>query len=177
MHSKQGVSHIDHCVIPLYTLYFFGCKGVLMHLNCMLEDIVLLGTKLAHPKKQVFVLQFAVGEFDMVVFDPAAGNCAIYEIKHSAEAVPSQYHHLVDEKKCELTEHRYGPITSKYVLYRGNDMDTSHLDRSYFYPQTPQNLSTKSARAVENLSRPGAVVLSFWGHFGVKVTRLLPLFP
>ena len=93
----------------------------------MLEDIVLLETKLANPKKQVFVLQFAVGEFDMVVFDPIAGNCAIYEIKHSAEAVPSQYRHLIDDKKCELTEHRYGPITGKYVLYRGDDMDTNGI--------------------------------------------------
>ena len=32
----------------------------------MMEDAVLLETKLANPKKQVFVLQFAVGEFDMV---------------------------------------------------------------------------------------------------------------
>lgn len=93
----------------------------------MLEDIVLLETKLANPKKQVFVLQFAVGEFDMVVFDPNAGNCAIYEIKHSTEAVPYQYRHLIDEKKCELTEHRYGPITGKYVLYRGNNMDTNGI--------------------------------------------------
>ena len=50
-------------------------------------------------------------------------------------------------------------------------------DRSYFYLPTPQNLSTKSARTVENFNRPGAVVLPFWGHFGVKVTRLLPLLP
>ena len=54
-------------------------------------------------------------------------NCALYEIKHSAEAVPSQYRHLIDDKKCELTEHRYGPITGKYVLYRGNDMDTNGI--------------------------------------------------
>ena len=52
-----------------------------------------------------------------------------------------------------------------------------YADRSYFYLPTPQNLSTKSARMVENLNRPGAVVLPFWGHFGVKVTSLLPLFP
>lgn len=52
-----------------------------------------------------------------------------------------------------------------------------YADRSYIYPQTPQNLSTKSARAVENLNRPGAVILPFWGHFGVEVTRLLPLLP
>ena len=37
--------------------------------------------------------------------------------------------------------------------------------------------SAKSARAVEKFSRPGAVVLSFWGHFGVKVTGSLPLLP
>ena len=36
----------------------------------MMEEIVLLETKIAKPTKQVFQLQFAVGEFDMVVFDP-----------------------------------------------------------------------------------------------------------
>ena len=85
----------------------------------MLKDIVLLETKLATPKKQVFVLQFPVGEFDMVVFDPKAGSCRIFEIKHSEEAVPQQYRHLIDEQKCAQTEHRYGPITGKFVLYRG----------------------------------------------------------
>ena len=52
-----------------------------------------------------------------------------------------------------------------------------NTDRSYIDLPTPQNLSTKSARAVENFNRPGAVVLPFWGHFGVKVTRMLPLLP
>ena len=85
----------------------------------MLEDIVLLETKLRHPKKQVFVLQFPVGEFDMVVFDPEAACCQIYEIKHSEVAVPQQCRHLVDEEKCAQTEHRYGPITGKFILYRG----------------------------------------------------------
>ena len=85
----------------------------------MLEDIVLLETKLANLKKQVFVLQFPVGEFDMVVFDPEAGSCRIFEIKHSEEAVPQQYRHLIDAEKCAQTEHRYGPITGKFVLYRG----------------------------------------------------------
>ena len=89
----------------------------------MLEDIVLLETKLANPKKQVFVLQFPVGEFDMVVFDPEAGSCRIFEIKHSEEAVPQQYRHLIDEQKCAQTEHRYGPITGKIVLYRGESQE------------------------------------------------------
>lgn len=85
----------------------------------MIEDIVLLETKLANPKKEVFVLQFPVGEFDMVLFDPVTASCSIFEIKHSTEVVPSQYRHLIDEKKCADTEHRYGPITAKAVLYRG----------------------------------------------------------
>ena len=85
----------------------------------MLEDIVLLETKLVNPKKQVFVLQFPVGEFDMVMFDPEAGSCCIFEIKHSKEAAPQQYRHLTDAEKCAQTEHRYGTITGKFVLYRG----------------------------------------------------------
>lgn len=85
----------------------------------MMEDIVLLETKLANPRKQVFVLQFPVGEFDMVVFDPDAANCEIFEIKHSVEPVTAQYRHLVDPQKCADTEHRFGPIMAKTVLYRG----------------------------------------------------------
>ena len=92
----------------------------------MMEDIVLLETKLAFPKKEVFVLQFAIGEFDMVVFDPATSSCEIYEIKHSTEVVPQQYRHLIDEKKCADTEHRFGPITGKYVLYRGANLEAEN---------------------------------------------------
>ena len=55
----------------------------------------------------------------MVVFDPEAGSCQIFEIKHSEEAASQQYRHLSDEQKCAQTEHRYGPITEKFVLYRG----------------------------------------------------------
>jgi len=93
----------------------------------MMEDIVLLETALRNPKKQVFVLQFAVGEFDMVVFDPAAASCEVYEIKHSTEIVPEQARHLIDPKKCAMTEHRYGPITRKTVLYRGSTQDVDGI--------------------------------------------------
>ena len=102
----------------------------------MMEDIVLLETRLANPKKEVFVLQFPIGEFDMVVFDPAAASCEIYEIKHSAEAVPQQYRHLMDGQKCSDTEHRYGPITGKYVLYRGEN----RLDREIRYRNVEEYL-------------------------------------
>ena len=45
--------------------------------------------------------------------------CIRDRIKHSEEAAPQQYRHLIDEQKCAQTEHRYGPITGKFVLYRG----------------------------------------------------------
>lgn len=85
----------------------------------MMEDIVLLETKLTSQNCEVFRLQFAVGEFDMVVFDPEEESCRIYEIKHSTEVVPKQCRHLLDEQKCKDTEFRYGKITGKYVIYRG----------------------------------------------------------
>ena len=87
----------------------------------MMEEIILLETKMAYPDKQVFKLQFAIGEFDMVIADPASITTEIYEIKHSAEMVPEQYKNLVDEEKCQATEFRYGTITKKAVIYRGED--------------------------------------------------------
>jgi hypothetical protein len=86
----------------------------------MMEDIVLLETKLAHPNKEVFQLKFAVGEFDMVIHDPKTLTCQIFEIKYSKEVVSNQYRHLIDNEKCSETEHRFGRITDKIVIYRGD---------------------------------------------------------
>ncbi len=88
----------------------------------MMEDIVLLETKIANPNKQVFQLQFAVGEFDMVIADTANASCEIYEVKHSKECVKEQYRHLIDDDKLKKTEFRYGKIMRKVVVYRGEDL-------------------------------------------------------
>ena len=85
----------------------------------MLEEIVQLETKKANPDLEVFKLQFAVGEFDMVVYDPVNVCCKIYEVKHSKEKDPLQYRHLINEENCKQTEFRYGTILEKAVLYRG----------------------------------------------------------
>lgn len=89
----------------------------------MMEDIALLETRMAKPDKKVFKLQFAVGEFDMVVFDRETLTCEIYEVKYSKERVPEQYRHITDQKKCAVTRHRYGEITGRYVIYRGENTD------------------------------------------------------
>ena len=85
----------------------------------MMEEIVLLETKMARPDCRVFKLQFAVGEFDMVVANSEKATCEIYEIKHSEIVAKEQYRHLKDAKKCRDTEFRYGTIVSKNVIYRG----------------------------------------------------------
>ena len=92
----------------------------------MMEDIVLLETKLAKKDKHVFKLQFPIGEFDMVVQDPKTLSCEIYEIKYSKERACEQYRHINDEEKCAMTTHRYGNITGRFVIYRGEntEMDT-----------------------------------------------------
>ena len=97
----------------------------------MMEEIILLETKMANPNKHVFKLQFDVGEFDMVIADPSKLTCEIYEVKYSKEIVKEQYRHLTDEQKCAMTVHRYGDITGKYVIYLGPDSheeDISYLN-------------------------------------------------
>ncbi len=89
----------------------------------MMEDIILLETKIAKPDKKVFKLQFAVGEFDMVVFDQKTLTCQIYEVKYSKEQVPEQYRYITNEEKCAMTSHRYGEITGRYVIYRGDSAE------------------------------------------------------
>lgn len=78
--------------------------------------------KSADREHRVFKLQFAVGEFDMVIYNEKENCCEIFEIKHSGKQVPAQYRHLLDQEKCDKTEQRFGPIRGRYVLYRGEDV-------------------------------------------------------
>lgn len=99
----------------------------------MLEDIVLLEVCKAAPSAmEAFKFKFdAGGEFDMVIYDKASRNCRIYEIKHSTEVNEKQTLHLRDAEKCQIVEKRFGPISGKFVLYRGKD--TFAEDVQYLY--------------------------------------------
>lgn len=89
----------------------------------MLEDIVLLEVRKTAPSTmEAFKFKFdAGGEFDMVIYNKAGQNCRIYEIKHSTEVNEKQTIHLRDAEKCQIVENRFGPISGKFVLYRGKD--------------------------------------------------------
>ena len=79
--------------------------------------------KISLPQKTVCKVQFAVGEFDIVVHDKESLTRKIYEIKHSKEIAPEQYRHLVDEQNCSLTERSFGKI----VIYRGETMEVGNV--------------------------------------------------
>ena len=108
-----------------------------------------------------------VPDFPKIATQAASLDAALLEAKQQIQKALHQYKNRRfppnrNRSSCQTTACWY---SSKQV------------DRSYFYLPTPQNLSTKSARTVEIFNRPGAVVFPFWGHFGVKVTSLLPLLP
>ena len=51
----------------------------------------------------------------------------IYKIKYSTQVEEQTYQHLVDEQECAQTEHRFGTIKGKYVLYRGATQDVNGI--------------------------------------------------
>ena len=96
----------------------------------MLEDIVLMETLEVTPRpreifsgREVFKLQFESGEFDMVVRDLGTQTCRLFEVKHSKERADEQFRHLVDTDLLSRTEKAFGKISSRVVLYRGDDFD------------------------------------------------------
>lgn len=92
----------------------------------MLEDIVLLETmKAAGPEQRVFKLQFAAGEFDMVVYDKRKNRCAVFEVKHSEKTAPEQRRHLMNAENLSLTGKRFGEISRRCVLYQGQPLVTA----------------------------------------------------
>lgn len=120
----------------------------------MMEEIVLLeSSKALGSRYRVFKLQFAAGEFDMVIYDTEANQCGVYEIKHSEQAVPEQYRHLADPEKCRQTERRFGEITERCVLYRGLEQWTEdgvhYQNVETFLKQIPDEALRISQRPVE----------------------------
>lgn len=95
----------------------------------MLEDIVLLETyKAATRSEEVFKFKFDHGgEYDMVIYDKYKHTCRLFEIKHSTEIVERQMRYLRDDEKCKIVEARFGMITGRYVLYRGENRTVDNV--------------------------------------------------
>lgn len=89
----------------------------------MLEDMLHLETKAARPACEVFHLNMEKGAFEMVVADPKAGTCELYEIKHCNELSRAHAEYLLDDEICNAVAGRYGQITGKFVIYNGKTIN------------------------------------------------------
>lgn len=116
-----------------------ACEKILEEVRGrMMEDIVLLETARTRPKTQrAFKLTLSRSEIDMVISSSDTNTCEAYEIKHSTEIVPMQYHVLEDEESCAALEWRWGKITRKAILYRGK---SCKLDNGIEYQNVEEYL-------------------------------------
>ena len=116
----------------------------------MLEDIVLLETcKLASRNEEVFKFKFDQGgEYDMVIYDKQKNTCCLYEIKHSTEIVEKQTRYLRDDEKCKSVEAKFGMITGKYVLYRGENKTVDNVQ----YLNVEQFLCEEKSKRVSKIN-------------------------
>ena len=88
------------------------------------EDVVLLETKLAYPKRQknTVILHYSENGYNMVVYDKKDISCDVYRICRSNTVESSLHSSLTDERLSKETEHLYGPIMSRNVIYRGESV-------------------------------------------------------
>lgn len=85
----------------------------------MLEEMVLMETeKSLSSRYQVFKMQMAIGEFDMVVYDTEQNNCSICEVRGSGQLAKSKFRRVPDAEKYRQIERRFGPITERITLCR-----------------------------------------------------------
>ena len=85
----------------------------------MLEEMVLMETeKSLSSRYQVFKMQMATGEFDMVVYDTQENNCSLCEVRGNGSAVKNKFRRVPDAEKYRQIERRFGPITERITLCR-----------------------------------------------------------
>lgn len=90
--------------------------------NCILKDTVLMETYKGISKRyRAFRVHLPEGSFDMVVYDTERNECTVFEIVNAKKIHQKHYKNLVDEDKLHELESRFGKITTKYILYRGED--------------------------------------------------------
>ncbi len=88
----------------------------------MLEEIVQYETmKSLDRNYKVVKFRFRDEELDMVVHSKKTNTCQVYEVQYSTKRTPELSKHLRNDVICNETEKVYGPITGRFVLYRGED--------------------------------------------------------
>ena len=105
-----------------------------------------------------------VPDFPKIAVHTPTLDAALLEVKQQIQKSPAPIqepaHSHQTGADCRAGQQRVGTGESR----------VGQPHRTYIYPPTAQDLSTKSARTVENFNSPGAVIFRL-GHFGVKVTE------
>ena len=95
----------------------------------MMEDIVLLDRIRTLPRhRRAFKLFLSRREFDMAIYDSQENTCEEYEIKYSTERVQEQARALLDDELNKEVEKKYGRITRKCVIYRGESGEEGSVE-------------------------------------------------
>ena len=85
----------------------------------MLEEMVLMETEKAlSGRYQVFKMQLATGEFDMVVYDTEENNCTLCEVRGTNGAARNRFRRVPDAEKYRQIERRFGSIRERIMLCR-----------------------------------------------------------
>ena len=85
----------------------------------MLEEMVLMETEKAlSGRYQVFKMQLATGEFDMVVYDTEENNCTLCEVRGTNGAARNRFRRVPDAEKYRASykEQRNGLTLSDAYL-------------------------------------------------------------
>lgn len=89
----------------------------------MLEEMVLMETEKAlSGRYQVFKMQLATNEFDMVVYDTEENNCSLCEVRGNGPAAKNRFRRVPDAEKYRQIERRFGPITERITLCRDPEL-------------------------------------------------------
>ena len=104
----------------------FGERILMEVRGRMLEEMVLMETeKSLSDRYQVFKMQMATGEFDMVVYDTEENSCTLCEVKGSSQTAKNRFRRVPDAEKYRQIERRFGPITERIILCRDPELQAA----------------------------------------------------
>ena len=94
--------------------------------SCMMNDIVLSEIKRSNLDNQIFKLKYLDDEF-YIISNMIDGTCELFKIRYS-EYIDNEYAHKLNDLSTKYyIGNRFGTITNRYVIYRGEDTTIDNI--------------------------------------------------